>query len=89
MSGIDPESKRAKDRDTPGPARCFALLYSGENSIDMIRKKLGATNPGEAEEGSVRADYGRDVMKNGSVPSRLWQGRESDRCVQVSRFRLR
>merc|ERR1712166_34926 len=65
MSGIDPEAKRAKDRDTPGPARCFALLYSGENSIDMIRKKLGATNPGEAEEGSVRADYGRDVMKNG------------------------
>ena len=89
MSGIDPESKRAKDRDTPGPARCFALLYSGENSIDMIRKKLGATNPGEAEEGSVRADYGRDVMKNGSVPSRLWQGRESDRCVQVPCFRLR
>ena len=70
MSGIDPKSKRAKDRGTPGPARCFALFYSRENSIEMIGKKLGATNPGEAEEGSVRADYERDVMKNGSVTSR-------------------
>eukprot|EP00656_Telonema_subtile_P050888 TRINITY_DN6708_c0_g1_i2.p1 TRINITY_DN6708_c0_g1~~TRINITY_DN6708_c0_g1_i2.p1 ORF type:complete len:254 (+),score=65.76 TRINITY_DN6708_c0_g1_i2:119-880(+) len=65
MSGLHPDSEEAQHSTRPGPARCFALLYSGENAIDGIRKKLGATNPGEAEEGSVRADYGRDIMKNG------------------------
>lgn len=64
MCGVHPTSPEAVDRTKPGPAQCLALLYSGENAIDRIRTKLGATNPGEALEGSVRADYGRDVMHN-------------------------
>jgi len=65
MCGIHPDSPEAANKDAPGPAQCFALLYSGENAIDRIRTKLGATNPGEAAEGTVRIDYATDVMRNG------------------------
>ena len=27
----------------PGPAKCFALLYRGDNAIEIIRSKLGVT----------------------------------------------
>ena len=70
----------------PGPARCFGLLYSGEHAIDLIRAKLGNTNPEEAEVGSasrprkdpLRAESGRRALAEdprcgsaGTEPERL------------------
>jgi nucleoside diphosphate kinase len=71
MTGIDPRTTQLteEEKQLPGPARCFGLLYSGERAIEMIRTKLGNTNPDEAEVGSVRSDYGKDVMRNGAHAS--------------------
>jgi nucleoside-diphosphate kinase len=39
--------------------RVFALVYEGENAIEVIRKLAGSTNPEEAEYTSIRGKYGR------------------------------
>lgn len=39
--------------------RVFALVYQGENAIEVIRKMAGSTNPEEADFTSIRGKYGR------------------------------
>jgi nucleoside-diphosphate kinase len=36
----------------------------GENAIENYRKLMGATNPANAEEGTIRAAYGIDIQNN-------------------------
>ncbi len=70
MTGLHPDRVGGKAaRKSPGPARCFALLYRGENAVNRIRQKLGATDPRSAEAGTVRSDYGHDLMHNGAHAS--------------------
>ena len=52
-----------------GPARCLALLYRGKDAINTVRSKLGSTDPTKALPGTVRFDYGDDVMRNGAHAS--------------------
>ena len=37
----------------------IALLLEGEDAIQKVRKLNGATNPREAKEGTLRAEFGR------------------------------
>jgi nucleoside diphosphate kinase len=48
----------------PGDVKCMILVYEGENAISKIRDALGATNPDEASEGTVRREFGSSVMIN-------------------------
>src|SRR5699024_1156536 len=41
---------------TSGPV--FAMVWEGENVIDVARKMMGKTNPQEAEVGTIRGDFG-------------------------------
>lgn len=36
----------------------------GENAIEAYRNLMGATNPAEAAEGTIRAAYGQDIQNN-------------------------
>lgn len=47
---------------TSGPV--FAMVWEGENVIATGRKIVGATNPQEAEPGTIRGDFGVTVGKN-------------------------
>src|SRR5690625_6660941 len=47
---------------TSGPV--FAMVWEGENVISIARTMIGATNPLEANPGSIRGDYGITVGKN-------------------------
>lgn len=47
---------------TSGPV--FAMVWQGENVILSARTLIGATNPQEANPGSIRGDYGVTVGKN-------------------------
>ena len=70
MTGVD--IRKIKDeagRGKPGPVTCLALLYRGEDAIQKIRYWLGATNPEKAESGTVRSDFGRDLMRNSAHAS--------------------
>lgn len=42
----------------------IALALSGDNVIDRVRDLLGPTNSKEAAEGTIRGDYGEDMMVN-------------------------
>ena len=47
---------------TSGPVIVQAL--SGENAIAMHREILGATNPAEADAGTIRADFAASIEEN-------------------------
>jgi nucleoside-diphosphate kinase len=47
---------------TSGPV--FVSCLEGENAILRYREVLGATNPAEADAGTVRALFGTDIEKN-------------------------
>lgn len=42
-----------------------AAVLKKENAIEDYRKLIGATNPKEAESGTVRSLYGTDIQANG------------------------
>jgi len=47
---------------TSGPVIVQAL--QGEGAIDLNRKLMGATNPAEADAGTIRADYAGSIEEN-------------------------
>ncbi|MCY7797688.1 nucleoside-diphosphate kinase, partial [Bacillus spizizenii] len=47
---------------TSGPV--FAMVWEGENVIEVTRQLIGKTNPKEALPGTIRGDYGMFVGKN-------------------------
>jgi len=64
MSGCRPGSCPPEDADKPGAARCMILIYEGENAVMKIRNVLGPTDPLKAPGGTVRREYGSNVMVN-------------------------
>ena len=51
-----------KDFMTSGPV--FIQVLQGENAISRNRELMGATNPTDAEEGTLRKKYGISIDKN-------------------------
>ncbi|MBI2870053.1 MAG: nucleoside-diphosphate kinase [Chloroflexi bacterium] len=45
-------------------APIIAIVFEGENAVEVIRKTMGATDPGKAEPGTIRADFGQDIQRN-------------------------
>jgi len=82
MTGIDPRSVTdEEERRRPGQERCLALLYQGEDAIRKVREQLGATDPRAAEPGTVRSDFGADLMRNGAHASDSPENAERERRV--------
>ena len=69
ISGIDPREVFEEGKEREGKEKCLALVYQGENAITKIREVLGETNPKEAAPGTVRKDFGLDIIKNGAHAS--------------------
>ncbi len=42
----------------------IVLVFQGENAIVSWRETMGATNPAEAEEGTIRAEFGENIERN-------------------------
>ncbi|MFB4163419.1 nucleoside-diphosphate kinase [Alteribacillus sp. JSM 102045] len=47
---------------TSGPV--FAMVWEGEGVITTARKMMGATNPADADPGTIRGDFGVQVSMN-------------------------
>jgi len=47
---------------TSGPV--LAMVLEGDDVISLVRKMVGATNPKEADVGTIRGDYGIDMGRN-------------------------
>jgi len=52
-----------------GRVRCMTLVYAGENAVEKIRNILGPTDPSKAAPGSVRKEFGTDIMINAAHAS--------------------
>ncbi|MDF7808601.1 nucleoside-diphosphate kinase [Pontiellaceae bacterium B12219] len=52
-----------------GKVRCMTLVYAGENAVEKIRNILGPTDPSKAAPGSVRKEFGTDIMVNAAHAS--------------------
>ena len=59
---------------TGGPL--VALVLEGHEAVKAARQLIGATNPIEAETGSIRGDYGLEVTFN------LVHGSDSDESAE-------
>lgn len=64
MSGRRPENCPENELDQPGLAKCMALVYEGHDAVRKIRDVLGPTDPNQAPGGTIRRDFGHDVMAN-------------------------
>ena len=70
MTGINPEDiSDPAEKAAASRAKCLALVYEGVNAVDKVRAVLGSTDPTKAEPGTVRSDFGRDLMRNGAHAS--------------------
>ncbi|RLI80738.1 nucleoside-diphosphate kinase [Archaeoglobales archaeon] len=47
---------------TSGPV--VAMVVEGKNAIKVVRTLVGATNPIEADPGTIRGDFGMDLGRN-------------------------
>jgi nucleoside diphosphate kinase len=82
MTGRDPRSAHAaEERERPGEERSLALLYQGEDAVRKAREQLGATDPRVARPGTVRSDFGADLMRNGAHASDSPESAERERRV--------
>ena len=70
MTGVSPEDViDPAEKATASRTKCLAMLYEGVDAINRVRKVLGSTDPTKAEPGTVRSDFGRDLMRNGAHAS--------------------
>ena len=47
---------------TSGPV--VVAVIEGNDAINIVRKTMGATSPGQAEPGTIRADFGLEIGRN-------------------------
>lgn len=65
MSGRRPESCPEEEKGLQNAqAKCLVLIYEGPDAIAKIRSVLGPTDPSKAPGGTVRRDFGSNVMVN-------------------------
>jgi len=50
------------DYITSGPI--VAMVFEGDNAVEVLRKAMGATDPAKAEAGTIRAEFGLDIERN-------------------------
>lgn len=56
-------------RTNPGTEKCIALVYEGVNAVNKIRDVLGPTDPSKAPPGSIRKEFGSNIMVNAAHAS--------------------
>lgn len=58
-----------EEKSKPGTWQCLLLVYAGVDAIARIRSILGPTDPSKALPGSVRREFGQDIMVNAAHAS--------------------
>lgn len=69
MSGQTPGECDVAKRGVPGSEKCIALVYEGVNAVNKIRDVLGPTDPSKAPPGSIRKEFGSNIMVNAAHAS--------------------
>lgn len=69
MSGTRPDGCPDGAENAPGRALCMVAVLEGPNAVAAIRDVLGPTDPAKAEGGTVRGEFGSNVMVNAAHAS--------------------
>ena len=69
MAGKRPAEVAEQDRSKPAGSKCMILIFDGVDAVAKIRRVLGPTNPAEAAGGTIRYDFGTDIMVNAAHAS--------------------
>lgn len=69
MSGARPSAISAEQRNQPGSEKIVALVYQGIDAVKKIRDVLGPTDPSKAPPGSIRKEFGQNIMVNAAHAS--------------------
>ena len=69
MSGRAPSECDPTMLKEPGTEKCIALVYEGVNAVNKIRDVLGPTDPSKAPPGSIRKEFGSNIMVNAAHAS--------------------
>jgi nucleoside diphosphate kinase len=69
MTGRWGEGLVEEEKAKPGTLHCLLLVYAGLDAIARIRNILGPTDPSKALPGSVRREFGQDIMVNAAHAS--------------------
>ena len=63
MSGHRPDKADSR------PVKCMIVVYEGQDAVQKIRDILGATDPNKARDGTIRKEFGSNVMVNAAHAS--------------------
>jgi len=69
MTGYSPSDCQAAEKVWLGREECFALVYEGVDAVRKIRGILGQTDPNKAKPGSVRREFGSNILVNAAHAS--------------------
>ena len=69
MTGRRPSNCQPDERTAPGTEECLAIVYEGIDAVNKIRDILGATDPLKARPGSIRREFGTNIMVNAAHAS--------------------
>ncbi|MFA7257813.1 MAG: nucleoside-diphosphate kinase, partial [Kiritimatiellales bacterium] len=69
MTGLWMPDVPESEMDADGKVCCLVLIYAGTDAVNKIRNILGPTDPSKAQPGSVRKEYGSDIMVNAAHAS--------------------
>jgi len=69
MTGRRPSNCLPEERTQPGTEECLAIIYEGVDAVNKIRDILGATDPLKARPGSIRREFGTNIMVNAAHAS--------------------
>ena len=69
MSGLAPGKCPPERLHEPGSEKCVALVYEGADAVRKIRDVLGPTDPSKAPPGSIRREFGSNIMVNAAHAS--------------------
>jgi nucleoside diphosphate kinase len=81
MSGARPDECPADQEGKSGTVMCLILFYEGENAINKIRDVLGPTDPLKAPSGTVRREFGSNVMENTAHASDSRESVEREKAI--------
>jgi nucleoside diphosphate kinase len=81
MSGRRPGKHPPEELNRPGDVKCMILIYEGDNAVKKIRDVLGPTDPLKAPEGTVRREFGSNVMVNTAHASDSAESYERERAI--------
>ena len=69
MTGRKPSSCSDSIKQLKGTEECLAIVYEGVNAVNKVRDILGSTDPSKASCGTVRREFGTNIMVNAAHAS--------------------